>query len=100
MYSLPKTIHGRVAFRKSALQHIYCIFVRHPIAGSLYMYFVLYSVQKSFLFSFGLFVFCIFDTIAWVAKVTIVELQTGTVKIKGRFQSEHVVYLFCLLQQD
>jgi hypothetical protein len=49
------------------------------------MYFVLYSVHKSFLFSFGFFVFRIFDTIAWVAKVTIVDLQAGTVKIKGSF---------------
>ena len=57
------------------------------------MYFVLYSDQKSFLFSFFFFVFRIFDTIAWVAKVTIVKLQTGTVKIKGRFQSERVVSL-------
>jgi hypothetical protein len=93
MYSVPKTIHGRVAFRKSALQHIYCIFVRHPIAGSLYMYFVLYSVHKPFLFSFGFFVFRIFDTIARVAKVTIVELQTGIVKINRRLQSERVVSL-------
>jgi hypothetical protein len=54
------------------------------------MYFVLYSVQKSFLFSFCFFVFV---TIAWVAKVTIVDLQTGTQKIKGRFQSERVVSL-------
>jgi hypothetical protein len=56
------------------------------------MYFVLYSVQKSFLF-FLFFVFRIFNTITWVAKVTIVELQTGTVKINGRFQSERVVSL-------